>query len=77
MWIYFPETPPYIFSIYIVNPLKGSEQQNVSVLATALTAVSLYASANYGNICHIFLVNSFFPAMVVVSVVFSLEGKQT
>lgn len=56
--------------------LKGSEQQNVSVLATALTAGSLYASANYGNICHIFLVNIFLPAVVVVSVGLSLEGRQ-
>lgn len=49
--------------------LKGSQLQNVLGLATALTA-ALYASANYGNICHIFLFNVFHPAMVVVSVGF-------
>jgi len=57
--------------------LKGSQLQNVLVLAMALTVGALYVSANYGNICHIFLVNIFLPAMVVVSVGFSTEGKQT
>lgn len=57
--------------------LKGSQLQNVLVLAVVLTAGSLYASANYGNICHIFLVNICLPAVVVVSVGFLTEGKQT
>lgn len=48
------------FQCILSITLKGSEQQNVSVLATALAAGSLYASANYGNICHIFLVNRVF-----------------
>uniref|UniRef100_A0A8B9RSW0 SH3 domain containing kinase binding protein 1 n=1 Tax=Accipiter nisus TaxID=211598 RepID=A0A8B9RSW0_9AVES len=57
--------------------LKGSRLQNVLTLATALTAGSLYASASCGNTCHIFLVHFFLPAMVVVSLGFLTEGKQT
>lgn len=59
-----------------VITLKGIQLQNVLVLATALTA-ALYVSANYGNICHVFLFNIFLPAMVVVSVSFLTEGRQT